>query len=96
MPGFTAADAERFVAALVLPFLRILALYSSAPLFSHRSVPRPARIGLAALTAALLAPTLPPAPEMLSPRTANQSCDLNVESALVKGSARVRNSRNVT
>jgi len=64
VPGFTAADAERFVAALVLPFLRILALYTSAPLFSHRSVPRPARIGLAALTAALLAPTLPPAPDV--------------------------------
>lgn len=62
MLSFTAADAERFVAAIALPFLRVLALYSSAPLFSHGSVPRPARIGLAALTAALVAPTLPPPP----------------------------------
>jgi flagellar biosynthetic protein FliR len=62
--SFTAAEAERFVAALVLPFLRILALYSSAPLFSHATVPRPARIGLAALTAALLVPTLPPPPDV--------------------------------
>jgi flagellar biosynthetic protein FliR len=68
MLSFSAADAERFVMALALPFVRILALYSSAPLFSHASVPRPARIGLAALTAALVAPTLaaPPAVPLVS------------------------------
>lgn len=59
---FTAAEAEALVAALLLPFLRILALFSSAPIYSHASLPRPARIGLAAATALLVAPTLPAPP----------------------------------
>ena len=37
-----AIGAERLVAAVLLPFLRIVALMSSAPIYSHASLPRPA------------------------------------------------------
>ena len=62
MLTFTAAEAERLVAAVLLPFLRIVALMSSAPIYSHASLPRPVRIGLAAAAALLIAPTLPAPP----------------------------------
>lgn len=41
------------------PFVRILALFSTAPLFSERQTPKKFRIGLAFLTTALVAPGLP-------------------------------------
>jgi flagellar biosynthetic protein FliR len=65
----TAADLESVLAAFVYPFFRILALASSAPVFSHASVPRPVRIGLAVLVSAIVAPTLPAVP-VVSPFSA--------------------------
>src|SRR4051794_19196294 len=56
-----AADLDTALAAFFYPFFRVLALASSAPIFSHESVPRPVRIGLALLVTALVAPTLPSA-----------------------------------
>ena len=60
---FTVSEAElnAWLAGFFYPFVRIAALASSAPLFSHRSIPRPTRIGLSVLIAILVAPTLPPA-----------------------------------
>jgi flagellar biosynthetic protein FliR len=40
--------------------VRIAALMTSAPLLSHRSIPRPTRIALALLVTAVVAPTLSP------------------------------------
>jgi len=57
----TTAQLDGWIAAFVYPFFRILALASSAPLFSHSTVPRPVRIGLAVLVTAIVAPTLPAA-----------------------------------
>jgi flagellar biosynthetic protein FliR len=59
---FTAADIEGWLTAFLYPFLRILALFSSAPLFSHASVPVPLRIGLALAITVIVAATLPPSP----------------------------------
>jgi flagellar biosynthetic protein FliR len=56
------ADLEQWLAGYFYPFVRIAALATSAPIFSHRSVPRPVRIGLVALVTLLVAPTLAPAP----------------------------------
>jgi flagellar biosynthetic protein FliR len=56
------AELEAFLAAWFYPFVRILALATSAPIFSHRSVPRATRVALAALVTLLVAPTLAPAP----------------------------------
>jgi len=47
MITFTTADVEAWIAAFLYPFLRILALMTSAPLFSHASVPMMVRVGLA-------------------------------------------------
>lgn len=55
------AELEGWLAAFCYPFFRMLALFSSAPLLSHASVPRPARIGLALMLTILIAPTLPAA-----------------------------------
>lgn len=62
MLSIGAAELEAMVAGVLYPFLRILALFSSAPVLSHRSIPRTARIGLAFLVALLVAPTLPAGP----------------------------------
>lgn len=60
MLGFGAADLDLLLATYLYPFFRVLALLTSAPLVSHRSVPRRVRIGLAVLLTLLVAPTLPP------------------------------------
>ena len=57
----SAADLDAWLAGYFYPFVRIAALASSAPLFSHRSIPRPTRIGLAVLLTIVVAPTLSPA-----------------------------------
>jgi flagellar biosynthetic protein FliR len=62
MITFTAADIDVWLAAFLYPFLRILALMSSAPLFSHASVPVMVRVGLAFAITLVVATTLPAAP----------------------------------
>ena len=69
MISFTAADIEVWLAAFLYPFLRILALMSSAPLFSHESVPVMVRIGLAFGITFVVSAALPAAP-FVSPLTA--------------------------
>jgi flagellar biosynthetic protein FliR len=59
MITFTTADIEAWMAAFLYPFLRILALMTSAPLFSHASVPVPLRVALAIGITVLVAATLP-------------------------------------
>ena len=66
----SAADLDVALASFFYPFFRILALASSAPIFSHATVPRPVRIGLALLLTAIVAPTLP-AVSPVSPFSAN-------------------------
>jgi flagellar biosynthetic protein FliR len=55
-------ELEALLAGFFYPFFRVLALASSAPVFSHESVPRPVRIGLCILVTLLVTP--------LAPRTA--------------------------
>lgn len=66
----SAAELDAWLAGYFYPFVRIAALASSAPLFSHRSIPRPTRIGLSVLIAAVIAPTLAPTP-FVSPFSAH-------------------------
>ena len=58
MPTFTEAQIMAAVAPVFWPFLRVLAVFSSAPIFSARSVPMRARVGLAFLVAICAQPTL--------------------------------------
>ncbi len=51
MIGFSEADIMALVSPVFWPFLRILAVFSSAPIFSSRSVPVRTRVALAFLVA---------------------------------------------
>ena len=51
MLTFTEADVLGWVTPILWPFLRVLALFTTMPLFSERSVPARVRIALAFLIA---------------------------------------------
>ncbi len=59
---FTEAQLMGWVTPIFWPFLRILGLFSAAPLFSARSVPMRTRIGLAFVIAVCVQPALPVQP----------------------------------
>ena len=56
MISFTDAQLQTWMAAFLLPFFRILALFTAAPVLSIRSVPTRLRVGIALLLAITLAP----------------------------------------
>jgi flagellar biosynthetic protein FliR len=62
MPAFTEADIMAWVMPVFWPFLRILAVFSSAPIFSSRSVPVRTRVGLAFIVAVCAQAGLPAQP----------------------------------
>lgn len=62
MLSLTTAQLEALVAAGLWPAVRVLALIATAPVLSHRSIPRPAKVALAFAIAFVLAPVLPPPP----------------------------------
>ena len=62
MPTFTEAQIMALVSPVFWPFLRILAVFSSAPIFSSRSVPMRTRVGLAMLVALCAQAGLPEQP----------------------------------
>jgi flagellar biosynthesis protein FliR len=55
---FSDAQLQGWLAAFLLPFFRILALFSAAPLLSIRSVPGRLRVGLSIVLAATIAPSV--------------------------------------
>ncbi len=62
MITFTEAQLMAWVSPIFWPFVRILAVFTSAPVFSSRAFPVRARIALAFLVALASQATLPPAP----------------------------------
>ncbi|MEZ5644588.1 MAG: flagellar biosynthetic protein FliR [Burkholderiaceae bacterium] len=62
MPTFTEADIMALVMPVFWPFLRVLAVFSSAPIFSARSVPMRSRVALAMLVAVCAQAGLPGQP----------------------------------
>lgn len=60
MISFTEAQWSALVASVLWPFARILALFSTAPLFSEAGVPAIVKIGLAGLLALIVAPVVVP------------------------------------
>jgi flagellar biosynthetic protein FliR len=67
MLTITSGQLEALAGAFVWPFVRVLALVAAAPLLGHRALPQRAKIGLALLITALLAPALPPSPPLEAP-----------------------------
>ena len=58
MISLTEAQVVAWVSPLIWPFLRVLAVFTSAPIFSSRAFPVRARIGLALLIAIAAQPSL--------------------------------------
>jgi flagellar biosynthetic protein FliR len=61
---FSEAQLMGWIAPIFWPFLRILGVFSAAPLFSSRSVPVRTRIGLAFVIAVCIQPALPAPPTL--------------------------------
>ncbi len=62
MISFTEAQIMAWVSPIFWPFLRVLAVFASAPIFSSRSVPMRTKIGLAFVIAVCMQPALPEPP----------------------------------
>ena len=60
----TSAQMTAWLVAFLWPFVRMLALVSTAPIFSETWVPRQVKVAVAALLALVLAPTLAPMPDV--------------------------------
>ena len=64
MVSFELEQLYSWINAFIWPFIRIMALVGSAPLLSESSIPTRVKVGLSALLAMVVAPTLPPAPDL--------------------------------
>lgn len=58
MISFTSAQLSTWLAALIFPFARILALIASAPNFGNKEVPARIKVGLALAITLVIASTL--------------------------------------
>ncbi len=64
MITFSTATLYAWIGAFVWPLTRILGLISAAPVFGHSSVPITFKIGLGVVLAIIIAPNLPPLPDI--------------------------------
>jgi flagellar biosynthetic protein FliR len=64
MISFTDAQLNAWLISFVWPLTRILGLIMVAPVFGHRAVPGRVKIGLGIFIALIIAPTLPPMPDV--------------------------------
>lgn len=55
---------DAWLAALVFPLVRILAMISSSPVLGNKQVPARVKIGLSVLLAIIIAPTIPSIPQV--------------------------------
>lgn len=62
MIQLTLADMNGWVAGLLWPLTRILALVAAAPIFGNTSVPARVKVGLGLILAIIIAPTVPTLP----------------------------------
>lgn len=62
MISFTTEQLNQWLGAFLWPFVRILALIGTAPVFNQPNFPTMAKIGLAGILAIIIAPTLGPLP----------------------------------
>src|SRR5215831_3418893 len=60
----TSAQLTAWLVAFLWPFVRMLALISTAPVLGEATVPRQVKVGFAAVFAILLSPTLGPMPDV--------------------------------
>lgn len=70
MISITSSQLDAWIALFIWPFLRVLGLMLSEPLFGHRALPRRVKMGLALILTLTIAPLLDPPPlvSMTSPQ----------------------------
>lgn len=64
MVTFTEAQVLGWISAWLWPFVRVLGLFTSAPVLSMKAVPRRVRVALALLIVVCAEPSLPPMPSV--------------------------------
>lgn len=64
MITFTDAQLNAWLAMLIWPFVRILSILSTDPIFGNRSIPFRVKAGLALFLTLAVAPTMPPLPQV--------------------------------
>jgi len=64
VPTVSSADLNQMMVLFFYPFARILAWLAIDPLLGNRTVPNSVRLGLAVALAVVVAPTLPPPPQI--------------------------------
>ncbi|ATJ84676.1 flagellar biosynthetic protein FliR [Halomonas beimenensis] len=64
MVEVTFAQLQAWLVAFLWPFTRITGLMLTSPLWGHSSVPRQAKLGLAGALTVVMAPVIPPMPEV--------------------------------
>lgn len=62
MISITSAQLDAWLATLIFPLTRILAMIASSPVLGNRQVPARVKIGLSVLLAIVIAPTIEPIP----------------------------------
>jgi len=62
MLSFNSAQLDALLTGFFWPFMRLIALMLTAPVFAERALPQRVRIGLAVMITAVLMPTLPAPP----------------------------------
>lgn len=70
MISVTSAQLSAWIALFIFPFVRILAMIATAPVFGNKQLSARVKIGLAALITFLIAPNLPPLPPDFEPASA--------------------------
>ncbi|OGS81090.1 MAG: flagellar biosynthetic protein FliR [Gallionellales bacterium GWA2_59_43] len=64
MISVTSAQLDAWLAALVFPLVRILAMIATSPVLGNTQVPKRVKIGLSVLLAIIIAPTIPAIPQV--------------------------------
>jgi flagellar biosynthesis protein FliR len=77
----TSGQLEHWVALFFWPMCRIAAFLMSDPLLGHNSIPNSVKVGMAVVLSVLLAPVLPPMPDV--PIVSWQSLGIVVEQLLI-------------
>jgi flagellar biosynthetic protein FliR len=64
MISVTSAQLDIWLATLIFPLVRILAMISTSPVLGNQQVPKRVKIGLSVLLALIVAPTIPVLPQV--------------------------------
>lgn len=64
MISFTSTQLDAWLAALIFPLSRIMAMIASSPVLGNKQVPRRVKIGLSVLLAIIIAPTIADMPQV--------------------------------